>query len=93
MCFLRKLKDILPQRKLEKVHKALSESNLCYCDIVSNALSCNKLSQLQILQIRARKLIENAKYRDGWNYNWLNVRSLISFDQGVVTQNITCSMS
>ena len=44
---LRKLKDILPQRKLEKVHKALSESNLCYGDIVSNALSDNKLCQLQ----------------------------------------------
>ena len=31
---LRKLKDILPQRKLEKVYKALFESDLRYGDIV-----------------------------------------------------------
>ena len=57
---LRKLKDILPQRKLEQVYKALFESHLRYGDIAS---------KLQRLQIRARKLIENAKYKDGWNIN------------------------
>ena len=36
---LRKLKDILPQRKLEQVYKALFESHLRYGDIVWNALS------------------------------------------------------
>ena len=85
---LRKLKDILPQRKLEQVYKALFESHLCYGDIVWNALSNTKLSKLQRLQIRARKLIENAKYKDGWNCNWLDVKSLISFDQGVRTYKI-----
>ena len=64
---LRKLKDILPQRKLEQVYKALFESHLRYGDIVWNALSNTKLSKLQRLQIRAKKLIENAKYKDGWN--------------------------
>ena len=85
---LRKLKDILPQRKLEQVYKALFESHLRYGDIVWNALSNTKLSKLQRLQIRARKLIENAKYKDGWNCNWLDVKSLISFDQGVMTYKI-----
>ena len=55
---LRKLKDILPQRRLEQVYKALFESHLHYGDIVWNALSNTKLSNLlQRLQIRARKLI------------------------------------
>ena len=76
---LRKLKDILPQRKLEQVYKTLFESHLRYGDIVWNTLSNTKLSKLQRLQIRARKLVQNAKYKDGWNCNWLDVRSLISF--------------
>ena len=85
---LRKLKDILPQRKLEQVYKALFESHLRYGDIVLNALSNTKLSKLQRLQIRARKLIENANYKDGWNCDWLDVKSLISFDQRVMTYKI-----
>ena len=86
---LRKLKDILPQRKLEQVYKAaLFESHLRYGNIVWTALSNTKLPKLQRLQIRARKLIENAKYKDGWNCNWLDVKSLISFDQGVITYKI-----
>ena len=47
---LRKLKDILPQRMLEQVYKALFESHLRYGDIVWNALSNTKLSKLQSLQ-------------------------------------------
>ena len=62
---LRKLKDILPQRKLEQVCKALFDSHLRYCNIVWNALSNTKLSKLQRLQMRARKPIENAKYKMG----------------------------
>ena len=68
---LRKLKDILPQRKLEQVYKALFESHLRYGDIVWSALSNTKLSKLQRLQIRARKLIENAKYKDGTVIGWM----------------------
>ena len=51
-------------------------------------LSNTKLSKLQRLQIRARNLIENAKYKDGWNCNWLDVKSLISLDLGVMTYKI-----
>ena len=42
---LRKLKDILPQRKFEQVYTALFESHLCYGDIVWNPLSNTKLSK------------------------------------------------
>ena len=70
------------------MYKALFESHLRYGDIVWNALSNTKLFRLQRLQIRARKLIANAKYKDGWNCNWLDVKSLISFDQGVMTNKI-----
>ena len=69
---LRKLKDILPQRKLKQVYRTLFESHLCYGDIVWNALSNTKLSKLQRLQIRARRLIEmpNTKM-DGTVIGWM----------------------
>ena len=70
------------------MYKALFESHLRYGDIVWNALSNTKLSKLQRLQIRVRKLIENVKYRDGWDCNWLDVKSLVSFDQGVMAYKI-----
>ena len=70
------------------MYKALFESHLRYGDIVWNALSNTKQSRLQRLQIRARKLIENAKYKDGWSCNWLDVKSLISFYQRVMTYKI-----
>jgi len=43
---------------------------------------------LQILQIGARKQIEEAKYKDGWNCNWVDVKSLISFYQRFMTYKI-----
>ena len=82
---LRKLKNILPQRKLDQVYKALFESHLRCGNIVWSTLSNTKLSQLQRLQTRAKKLMANAKYKDGWTCKWLSVKSLISFDQGVMT--------
>ena len=85
---LRKLKNILPQKKLDQVYKALFESHLRYGDIVWSSLPNTKLSQLQRLQTRAKKLIVDAKYKDGWNCEWLNVKSLLSFDKGVMTYKI-----
>ena len=61
---LRQLKDILPQRKLEQMYKALFDSHLRYDDIVWNDLPNTKLSKLQRLEIKGSKLIENAKYKD-----------------------------
>ena len=85
---LRKLKHILLQRKLDQVYKALFESHLRYSDIIWSNLSNTKLSQLQRLKTRAKKLIVGAKYKDCWNCEWLNVKSLLSFDKGVMTYKI-----
>ena len=35
-----------------------------------------------------KKLIENAKYKDGWTCQRLSIKSLICFDQGVMTCKI-----
>ena len=51
-------------RKFDQVYEALFESHLHYCNIVWNTFSNTKLSQLQRLQTRAKKLIANAKYTD-----------------------------
>ena len=59
---LRKLKIILPQRKLDQVYKALFESHLRYGNIVRSAVSNTKQSRLQRLQTRAKKPTANAKY-------------------------------
>ena len=61
-----KLKGFFLQRKLDPVYKALFDSHLRYHDTVWNALSITKLSQLQRIQIRARKLIVNDKCKYGW---------------------------
>ena len=75
---LRKLKDILPQRKIEQVYKALFKSHLRYVDIIWNALSSTKLIQLQRLQTMGWKLLEDSRLKDGWNCKWLNVEPLKS---------------
>ena len=85
---LRKLKNILPQRKLDQVYKALFERHLRYGNIVWSALSNTKLSKLQRLQTRAKRLIANAKFKDRWTCKWLTVKSLTSFDQRVMTYRI-----
>ena len=73
-----KLKDIHPQRKLEKAYEALFESHLCNADIVWNAISDAVLSLVQELKIRARKLIEYAKYKDGWTgIGWIRSFNLL----------------
>ena len=37
---------------------------------------------------KPKKLIANAKYKDGWTCKLLSVKSLISFDQGFMTYKI-----
>ena len=44
-----------------------------------------KLYQLQWLKTRAKKLILDVKYKVGWSSKWPHVKSLLSFDQGVMT--------
>ena len=85
---LRKLKNILPQSKLDQVYKALLESHLRYSDELWGSLSNTKLDHLQRLQTRARTLIEGSRLKDGWRCNWLSVQNLIKFDRAVMIYKI-----
>ena len=79
-----KLKNILPQSKLDLVYKALLESHLRYSDELWGKLSNTKLDHLQRLQNRARTLIDGSRLKDGWRCNWLSVSNLIKFDRAVM---------
>ena len=85
---LRKLKNILPQSKLDQVYRALFESHLRYGDELWGSLSTTKLEHLQRLQDRAQTLIESAKFEDGWICKWLSVSSLIKYDRAIMTYKI-----
>ncbi len=85
---LRKLRDILPQSKLAQVYKALFESHLRYANAIWGHILSTNLDHLQTLQDRALKLIQSANIKDGWTYNWLNVRSLITYDKLLMTYKI-----
>ena len=85
---MRKLKNILPQTKLDQVYKALLESHLRYSDEIRGSLSNTKLDHLQHLQTRARTLIESSGLKDGWSCNWLSVSNLIIFDRAVMIYKI-----
>ena len=66
---LRKLKNILPQTKLDQVYKALLESHLRYSDELWGSLSNTKLDHLHRLQTRAQAMIESFRLKDGWSCN------------------------
>ena len=72
----RKLKNILPQTKLDQVCRALLESHLRYCNEIWGSLSNTKTDHLQRLQNRARALIESSKLKDDWRCNWLSVLNM-----------------
>ena len=83
-----KLKNILSQKQLATVYRALIESHLRYCSVIWGCLSNTKLESLQRLQNRARRLIECARHKDGWVCDWLDVRNLIKYDQLITTYKI-----
>ena len=56
-----KLKNILPQSKLDQVYKALLESLLRYSDELWGKLSSTRLDHPQRLKNRARTLIEGSR--------------------------------
>ena len=85
---IRKLKDILPQSKLEQVYRALVESHLRYGNELWGSLSDTKLNHLQRLQDRARTLIESSNVKDGWTCNWPSVSNLIKYDKAVLAYKI-----
>ena len=79
-----KLTNILSQKQLATVYRALIESHLRYCSVIWGSLSNSKLESPQRLQNRARRLIECARYKDGWECDWLNVRNLLRCGEGEV---------
>ena len=85
---LRRLKNILPQSKLDQVYKALLDSHLIYSDEIWGKLSNTKLDHVQRLQNRARKLIEGSRLKDGWRCNWLSVSNFIKFERAVMIYKI-----
>ena len=86
---IRKLKNILPQTKLDLVYRALLESHLRYCNEIWGSLSNTKLAHLQRLQNRARALIVSSRLKDGWRCTWLSVSSLIEYDRAIMIYKIT----
>ena len=80
-----KLKNILSQKQLATVYRALIESHLRYCSVIWGCLSNTKLEALQRLQNRARRLIECARHKDGWVCDWLDVRNLVKYDRLITT--------
>ena len=85
---LKKLKNILPQSKLGSVYYAIVESQLRYADVIWGSLAKRKIETLQRLQNRAQLIIENARIKDNWSCDWLNVNNVISFDRLVMTYKI-----
>ena len=85
---LKKLKNILPQSKLCEVYHALVESHLRYGNVVWGSLPNTQLQTLQRLQNRAFSIIEDARLKDLWTNNGLNVDQIIHFDRSVMTYKI-----
>ena len=82
---LRKLKNILPQSRLDQVYRALFESHLRYGDELWGSLSATKLEHLQRLQDRATTLIESAKFDDALICKMLSVSNLSKYDRAIMT--------
>ena len=85
---LKKLKNILPQSKLWSVYYAIVESHLRCADVIWGSLLARKIKTLQRLQNRAQLIIETARVKDNWSYDWQNVSNRFSFDRLVMTYKI-----
>ena len=93
---LKKLKNLVPQKQLDNVYRALIESHLRYASVIWGSIPSSKIKILQNLPDRARTLIEGARIKDDWSYNWLNVEQLIKFDRSAMAYKIinrTCPES
>ena len=90
---LKKLRNILPQSRLCCVYYAIVESHLRYTDVIWGSLPARKIETLQRWQNRAQLIIEIARVKDNWSYDWLNVSNLISFDRLVMTYKIISKLS
>ena len=61
---------------------------LRYANVIWGSIPSSKIKILQNLQDRARTIIERARIKDDWSYNWLNVEQLIKFDRSAMTYKI-----
>ena len=82
------LKNILTQYKLDQVHKVVFGSHLIYSDELRGNLLRTKLQHIQRPQNRAKTLIENSRFKDGWKCNWLSISNTIQFDKEVMVYTI-----
>ena len=57
------------------------------------SLPKTKLDALQRLQDRARTIIENAKLKDIWSFDWLSIENVIRFDRSVMAYKIINKLS
>ena len=85
---LKKLKNLVPLKQPDNVYRARIESHLRYANVIWGSIPSSKIKILQNLQDRAHTIIERAKIKDDWSYNWLNVEQLIKFDRSVMTYKI-----
>ena len=61
--------------------------------MIWGSLPKRKIETLKSLQNRAHLIIENARIKDNWSCDWLNVNNLISFDRLVMTYKIKNRLS
>ena len=74
---LKKLKNLVPQEKLDNIHQALVELFLCHANVIWGSILSSKIKILQNLHYQAQTIIERPRIKDSWLHNWLNVEQLI----------------
>ena len=70
---LQKLKNLVPQKQLDTVYRALIESHLRYANVTWGSIPSSKIMISQNLQDQAPTIIERARIKDNWSLNWLSV--------------------
>ena len=55
---LKNLKNLVPQKQLNNVYRALIESHLKYANVIWDSIPSSMIKSLQNLQYRARTIIE-----------------------------------
>ncbi len=82
---LKRLKNLVPQKQLDNVHRSLVESHLRYANVIWGSIPDSKLEVLRNLQDHARTIIERARIKDNWYYI-IAVISLIRLPDSVISR-------
>ena len=88
----KKLKILVPHKQRDNVYRARVESHFGYANVIWGNVPSSKIKILQNRQDRARTIVERARIKDSWSYNWLNVETLIRFDRQGMTFKIVNKM-